>query len=450
MAVGDNSSFEEDSYSVIFTALKHPVRRHILRMISGEPKTYTDLLKALEVESSYLTYHLDNLKPLVSKTDDGKYVLSSFGQAALNLMTGVEEPKRKEGLLLSKPLSRRILIGAPLLLIILASFVVGIAAGYGIGYLAYQPQISGLQSDNSALKSSYENLNTTYNELRNDFRNLNTSYYALSATLYNLNTAYNELRNDFRNLNESYCDVIKQLETLTDLLNYPVVRATKKDYNRTTLIDNFWNCSEWKNLSNKTVSWALDNLNFFIEVITLKSENLGLNSSEINQILNKLVYNEVYKDFGFFVNYSLTLLPCLVEKAKFNGTDAWIIVFNWEMSNETEASMKHIQIYVAEYGTQRILYFNTCNPYYILDDAHLAEEEPHGTFSNMSCPHDGLKLDEIVIFSFPGLWDAPWRIALYCRQENIFWIWDCNGWTASCYGPFDGYPCTHQSFELFP
>ncbi len=45
------------------------------------------------MESAHLSYHLENLGDLTKKTKEGKYDLSDFGQAAVSLMSQVEEPK---------------------------------------------------------------------------------------------------------------------------------------------------------------------------------------------------------------------------------------------------------------------------------------------------------------------------------------------------------------------
>jgi len=96
------SGFEEETYSTIFTSLKHPVRRKILRVLSGKPRNFSEILDALGISSSHLTYHLENLGELISKTKDGKYKLSAFGEAAVGTMSKVEEaPKVREPKLLS-------------------------------------------------------------------------------------------------------------------------------------------------------------------------------------------------------------------------------------------------------------------------------------------------------------------------------------------------------------
>jgi len=85
------SDFEEDTYSVIFSSLKHPIRRGILRMLAGGTRSFSELQEAFRIESGHLTYHLESLGHLVTKGEDGRYVLSSFGEAAVSMMHGVEE-----------------------------------------------------------------------------------------------------------------------------------------------------------------------------------------------------------------------------------------------------------------------------------------------------------------------------------------------------------------------
>ncbi len=81
----------EETYSIMFTSLKHPARRKILRMLAEKPKNFSRILEELGISSSHLTYHLENLGELVTKMDDGKYRLSAFGKAAVLTMKGVEE-----------------------------------------------------------------------------------------------------------------------------------------------------------------------------------------------------------------------------------------------------------------------------------------------------------------------------------------------------------------------
>jgi DNA-binding transcriptional ArsR family regulator len=85
------SDSEEEIYSIMFSSLKHPVRRKILRMLSDETMSFSRMLDELGISSSHLTYHLENLGELVSKADNGSYQLSKFGEAAVDTMKLVEE-----------------------------------------------------------------------------------------------------------------------------------------------------------------------------------------------------------------------------------------------------------------------------------------------------------------------------------------------------------------------
>ena len=85
------SEVDDEVYSTIFSALRHGVRRRILRMLSEGHMSFTSLYETLGVSSSHLTYHLDSLGELVSK-NDSKYKLSVFGRAAYDMMNNVENP----------------------------------------------------------------------------------------------------------------------------------------------------------------------------------------------------------------------------------------------------------------------------------------------------------------------------------------------------------------------
>ena len=81
---------EEEIYSIMFTSLKHPVRRKILRILNDKPLTFKELGDLIGVSSSHLTYHLESLGELIYKMENGKYKLSAFGKATVSAMKGVE------------------------------------------------------------------------------------------------------------------------------------------------------------------------------------------------------------------------------------------------------------------------------------------------------------------------------------------------------------------------
>ncbi|MCW3981771.1 MAG: hypothetical protein NWE81_01445 [Candidatus Bathyarchaeota archaeon] len=130
----------------------------------------------------------------------------------------------------------------------------------------------------------------------------------------------------------------------------PTVRVTNENY--PSLIP-FWDCPEWRGLSNKTVVWGKENLVKFISVAAFKAGVLNLNSAEIFQVLVNLTSTEMEA-------FHILMLPCVVEKAKYKDVDAWIIVFNWEINAPTDIPLGHIRIFAVECGTQTVLYSESC------------------------------------------------------------------------------------------
>jgi DNA-binding transcriptional ArsR family regulator len=125
------SGSEDEPYSTIFASLKHPVRRKMLRMLFDNPRSFSEMLEALNVSSSHLTYHLENLAELVSKEDDGRYKLSAFGEAAVATMSRVEETRKitEPKHPLSLPIKWKSLFVA---------LLVGLVILSGVSYVQYQ------------------------------------------------------------------------------------------------------------------------------------------------------------------------------------------------------------------------------------------------------------------------------------------------------------------------
>lgn len=82
---------EEETYSIMFTSLRHPARRKILKMLSERSMTFSQMLDKLGIPGSQLTYHLETLGEFIVKMETGKYKLSSFGEASVSMMKGAEE-----------------------------------------------------------------------------------------------------------------------------------------------------------------------------------------------------------------------------------------------------------------------------------------------------------------------------------------------------------------------
>lgn len=128
------SSSEEETYSVMFSSLRHSVRRKILRLLATGSRTFTEVLEQVGVEGSFLSYHLESLGELVIK-DDGKYALSDLGFAAVSLMTRVEEPLKE---VLSSRKTLRRMYPKPLLVVMTFTLIILIGTGIYIGALNTQ------------------------------------------------------------------------------------------------------------------------------------------------------------------------------------------------------------------------------------------------------------------------------------------------------------------------
>jgi len=143
------SNSEEEIYSTMFSSLKHPARRKILRMLSQKPMTFSQMLESLGVSSSHLTYHLENLGELVSKMENGKYKLSTFGAASVDTMKTVEEApavRSKHGF----PLSLRWRS-------ILAILIIAVIILASMSYVQYA-SLNQLSSEQELLESKYDQL----------------------------------------------------------------------------------------------------------------------------------------------------------------------------------------------------------------------------------------------------------------------------------------------------
>lgn len=142
----------------MFSSLKHPARRKILRMLSEQTMTFSQILEVLAIPSSHLTYHIESLGELVVKNKDGKYELSSFGKASISIMKGAEEVPQANGKhFVSLPLKWKS---------IYAILLIAIVSLAGFSYLQY---------------SSYNQLSDNYLALKKDFEDQSRQLQAWST-----------------------------------------------------------------------------------------------------------------------------------------------------------------------------------------------------------------------------------------------------------------------------
>lgn len=193
---------DEDTYSTVFSSLKHPIRRKILRTLFEGPQTFSDLQKQIGIESSHLTYHLEELGSLLLKTENGAYQLSSLGEAAVSTMKQVEEPSRNLKHLLP-PRAKRESALKWLTLFLVCSLVTSLAFN-GIFLLK-----------NTELDTAYNGLEKAYNGLDQAYIDLNTTYGGLNQIYGELNRTSNELEGAYANLSQSYQSVLSNSQSNT-------------------------------------------------------------------------------------------------------------------------------------------------------------------------------------------------------------------------------------------
>lgn len=81
----------EHNRAVVFEAMSHPTRIKIIRLLHEKPRGFAELKRELGLDSNgNLQHHMGKLAGLVE--DDGKYVLTDLGAAALELVEDSERP----------------------------------------------------------------------------------------------------------------------------------------------------------------------------------------------------------------------------------------------------------------------------------------------------------------------------------------------------------------------
>lgn len=77
----------EDKLQALFTALGHSIRRDVVSLLAEKgPRTYSQILSELQLETGTFNYHLERLRDLLDQLDDGRYRLNDRGLAAYELI----------------------------------------------------------------------------------------------------------------------------------------------------------------------------------------------------------------------------------------------------------------------------------------------------------------------------------------------------------------------------
>ena len=83
----------EQIENVTFQALAHPIRRTIIRLVQSRNQgmSYTELITELGMSTGKLNYHLEQLKGLIEKNSNQRYVLTPFGKKAIEHLNLIEQ-----------------------------------------------------------------------------------------------------------------------------------------------------------------------------------------------------------------------------------------------------------------------------------------------------------------------------------------------------------------------
>jgi cell division protein FtsL len=114
-----------------------------------------EMVEVLGVSNSFLTYHLDNLGELIGKMGDGKYRLSSFGEAAMSTMTKVEDipttpPHHSTETRPKRVIRRSVAIALGLICIVLIALV----AYFAVAGVSAQNSYNNLENQNKQLNAT--------------------------------------------------------------------------------------------------------------------------------------------------------------------------------------------------------------------------------------------------------------------------------------------------------
>lgn len=145
-----------------------------------------EMVEVLGVSNSFLTYHLENLGELLGKTEDGKYMLSSFGEAANATMTKVEDipttaPHHSTRIKTSGFRGRSAATALGIICILLI-------AGLGGTLAHYTMAINNKQSELNSANNTINQLNTTIASQKEAITQLNNTVTNLQDQNGNLQT----------------------------------------------------------------------------------------------------------------------------------------------------------------------------------------------------------------------------------------------------------------------
>ena len=195
-----------------------------------------EMVEVLGVSNSFLTYHLENLGELISKTDDGKYKLSSFGEAAMATMTRVEDTQTIVSQQLSrtqprKVVTRSVAVALGMVFILLIAGLGGTLAYYAMVLYDKESELGSANNKISQLNTSVTNLQDQDKQLQawldgNEtlLRETQASNLGLQDQVDLLNSNVTNLRNQMNNFH------IWNAENSTTWVNNEILNVNQNVY----------------------------------------------------------------------------------------------------------------------------------------------------------------------------------------------------------------------------
>jgi len=213
-------SFEEETYSTVFTSLRHPIRRKILRALSAGPQSFSDVQRTLGIESPLLTYHLEGLTNLLAKTDHEEYALSSLGRIAVSTMKQIEEPPSTPPPTEFRPRfwrrERARVLALGIICIILGGGLVGVFAYHVSTMNDNNNTVSLLNSRVAVLQNQILSANSTINSLNSETAELENQLAQNNSTIAALQ---NQLENQLTSNNSTIAVLQNQILSANSTIN---------------------------------------------------------------------------------------------------------------------------------------------------------------------------------------------------------------------------------------
>jgi uncharacterized coiled-coil protein SlyX len=153
--------------------------------------SFSEMTDILGVSNSFLTYHLENLGELVGKTEDGKYKLSSFGEAANATMNKVEDiptiaPHNSKMLKTNWFRGRSAVVALGIVCILLIAGLGGTIAYYATTINNKQSELNSANKTINQLNATIAKQNDTVSQLNSTITNLQNQIASGNATITTL------------------------------------------------------------------------------------------------------------------------------------------------------------------------------------------------------------------------------------------------------------------------